>query len=198
MKLGLEFFNTFGPDGIEKIMKAVPKASLFLDLKFHDIPNTVAKTVHTISHRIKPAFLNVHATGGTKMMEEAKKACHKNTKLLAVTVLTSLDGDALQDVGQGFSVMDQVQRLALLTKEAGLDGVVCSAHEIDALRREGGKDFILMVPGIRPAGSDQGDQVRVMTPQEALKAGATHLVIGRPITEAKDPAAAAKEILASL
>lgn len=198
IKLGLEFFNTFGPDGIEKIMKSVPKASLFLDLKFHDIPNTVAKTVHTISHRIKPAFLNVHATGGTKMMEEAKKACHKDTKLLAVTVLTSLDGEALENVGQGFSVMDQVHRLALLTKAAGLDGVVCSAHEIDALRRECGEDFILMVPGIRPAGSAQGDQVRVMTPQEALKAGATHLVIGRPITEAKDPAAAAKEILASL
>ncbi len=197
IKLGLEFFNSFGPEGIKKVA-AASDASLFIDLKFHDIPNTVAAAVKTISNALKPAYLNVHATGGSEMMRAAKQACNPATKLLAVTVLTSLDSEALEDVGQGFSVMDQVQRLALLTKESRLDGVVCSAHEIDALRRECGKDFILMVPGIRPAGADAGDQKRVMTPQEALKAGATHLVIGRPITGVTDPAAAAKAIIASL
>ncbi len=197
IKLGLEFFNTFGPEGVKKVANA-SDAALFIDLKFHDIPNTVAKAVETVSNTLKPAYLNVHATGGTEMMRAAKKACNQATKLLAVTVLTSLDNESLQDVGQGISVMDQVQRLALLAKEASLDGIVCSAHEIEALRRECGQDFILMVPGIRPAGADMGDQKRVMTPRDALKAGATHLVIGRPITEAKDPAAAAKEIIASL
>jgi orotidine-5'-phosphate decarboxylase len=197
IKLGLEFFNTFGPEGVKKVATA-SDAKFFLDLKFHDIPNTVAKAVETVSNTLKPAYLNVHATGGTEMMKAAKKACNPATKLLAVTVLTSLDNESLEDVGQGFSVMDQVQRLALLAKEAGLDGVVCSAHEIDALRRECGKDFILMVPGIRPAGSEANDQKRVMTPHDALKEGATHLVIGRPITGAKDPAAAAKDIIKSL
>ncbi len=198
LKLGLEFFNAQGPQGIEQVMKASPNATLFLDLKFHDIPNTVAGTVKTISHRFKPAFLNVHAAGGMEMMQAAKEACHPATKLLAVTVLTSLDNNSLQQVGQGVSVMDQVERLALLAKESGLDGVVCSAHEIELLRRACGRDFILMVPGIRPEGAAQGDQKRVMTPNEALKKGSSHLVIGRPITEAKDPAEAARAILASI
>ncbi|MCC7305335.1 MAG: orotidine-5'-phosphate decarboxylase [Alphaproteobacteria bacterium] len=198
IKLGLEFFSSRGPQGIEKIMQACPGAEFFLDLKYHDIPNTVAGAVKAISHSLKPAYLNVHASGGSEMLRAAKEACHPATKLLAVTVLTSMDEDSLNAVGQGTFPFDQVQRLALLAKESGLDGVVCSAHEIEMLRRECGPDFILMVPGIRPAGSDAGDQKRVMTPQQAMKAGATHLVIGRPITQSKDPAAAAKAILQEL
>lgn len=195
IKLGLEFFNAFGPEGVDKIVKAAPEAILFLDLKFHDIPNTVAGAVKAISSRFKPAYLNVHASGGEEMMRAAKDACDPATKLLAVTVLTSIDEESLSGVGQGISPRDQVQRLALLTKESGLDGVVCSSHEIEMLRRELGNDFTLMVPGIRPQGADLGDQKRVMTPKEAVTTGATHLVIGRPITGASDPAAAANKIL---
>ena len=198
IKLGLEFFNAFGPQGIDKVLSATPSAQLFIDLKFHDIPNTVAGAVKAISKNFKPAYLNVHASGGEDMMKAAKDACDPTTKLLSVTVLTSMNEDNLRSVGQGDSTMDQVQRLALLTKETGLDGVVCSSHEIEVLRRECGRDFILMVPGIRPADADLGDQKRVMTPFEAIQKGATHLVIGRPITGMKDPAAAAKAILAEI
>jgi orotidine-5'-phosphate decarboxylase len=198
LKLGLEFFNAQGPDGIEHVIKAAPQAQLFIDLKFHDIPNTVAGAIAAISNRFKPAFLNVHASGGDEMMMTAKNACHPATKLLAVTVLTSLNNDSLERLGQGPSVMDQVVRLALRTQAAELDGVVCSAHEIEALRRECGKDFILMVPGIRPEGAASDDQKRVMTPREAIDRGASHLVIGRPITGATDPAQAARSIIDSL
>lgn len=198
LKLGLEFFNSQGPQGVQKIIEACPQAALFLDLKFHDIPNTVAGAIQAVSKKFKPAFLNIHASGGAEMMKAAKKVCAPETKLLGVTILTSLDNDALHRLGQGVSVMDQVERLAMLAKESGLDGVVCSAHEIELLRRICGNDFILMVPGIRPPGADQGDQKRVMTPAEALKKGATHLVIGRPITGAADPAAAAIDILKSI
>ena len=166
--------------------------------KFHDIPNTVAGAVKAISKNFKPAYLNVHASGGEDMMKAAKDACDPTTKLLSVTVLTSMNEDNLRSVGQGDSTMDQVQRLALLTKETGLDGVVCSSHEIEVLRRECGRDFILMVPGIRPADADLGDQKRVMTPKQAMQNGATHLVIGRPITEARDPVTAAQKIIESL
>lgn len=198
IKLGLEFFNNFGPQGIERVLKAAPDAQLFIDLKFHDIPNTVAGAVRGICSNFSPAYLNVHSAGGRAMMQAAKEACGKDTKLLAVTILTSLDADAISEVGYGQSVADQVERMALLTKDSGLDGVVCSAHEIARLRAACGDDFSLMVPGIRPAGADKGDQKRVMTPREALDAGATHLVIGRPITGASDPAAAAAEILESI
>ncbi len=198
LKLGLEFFSAFGADGVEKIMAAAPNAAIFLDLKFHDIPNTVAKAVQTLSHRLKPAYLNVHAAGGLEMMQAAKKACHPDTKLLAVTILTSLAQTDLARMNIVQSIDIQVQDLATLTKEAGLDGVVCSAHEINTLRQALGQNFTLMVPGIRPAGAAQGDQKRVMTPNEALEKGADHLVIGRPITESKNPAAAATEILNTL
>lgn len=198
IKLGLEFFNNFGPHGIERVLKAAPDAQLFIDLKFHDIPNTVAGAVRGICRNFSPAYLNVHSAGGRAMMEAAKDACGNDTKLLAVTILTSLDSLAISEVGYGKDVAAQVERMALLTKDAGLDGVVCSAHEIARLRGVCGNDFDLMVPGIRPAGSAQGDQKRVMTPQDALSAGATHLVIGRPITGADDPAKAAAEILGSL
>lgn len=199
LKLGMEFVNTFGPQGIEAVQNACPEAALFIDLKFHDIPNTVAGAVRTVSKNFKPAYLNVHAAGGTDMMKAAKEACDPASKLLAVTILTSLDHAQIRAVGyEGDEVADSVKRLALLTQEAGLDGVVCSALEIELLRSVCAPDFELMVPGIRPAGADIGDQKRIMTPPQALSAGATHLVIGRPITGAPDPATAAQKILESI
>lgn len=198
IKMGLEFFNANGPQGVKTIMDAAPDISIFLDLKYHDIPNTVAGAIRSVCAHVQPAYLNVHAAGGIEMMRAAREACPPETKLLAVTVLTSLDDANLESVGQKAPASDQVKRLALLTKNAGLDGVVCSAHEIKSLRESCGPDFILMVPGIRPAGSDAGDQKRVMTPQDAMNAGASHLVIGRPITQAANPAQAARDILDSL
>lgn len=197
VKLGLEFFNANGPQGVQTILDDCGHPSIFLDLKYHDIPNTVAGAV-AAACSLDVSYLNVHAAGGREMMVQAKRACAARTKLLAVTVLTSLDESDLRDVGQDTDTVNQVTRLAKLTQEAGLDGVVCSAHEIKTLRNALGQNFALMVPGIRPAGSDAGDQKRVMTPKEAMDAGATHLVIGRPITQAKDPAQAAKDIIASL
>jgi len=152
--------------------------------------------VRGICSNFSPAYLNVHASGGVAMMRAAKDACGADTKLLAVTILTSLDAQAIAEIGYGHDdVAAQVEQLALLAEQSGLDGVVCSAHEITRLRSVCGDDFALMVPGIRPKGSAQGDQKRVMTPIDALDAGATHLVIGRPITGATDPARAAQEIL---
>lgn len=197
IKLGMEFFNAHGPQGVHQIVSLGVRPSVFLDLKYHDIPNTVAGAVRAASS-LDVAYLNVHASGGSDMMRAAREACAPKTKLLAVTVLTSLDESALDAVGQGHDPRAQVERLARLTHASGLDGVVCSAHEIKALRRAMGDQFILMVPGIRPAGSDVGDQKRVMTPRQAVEAGATHLVIGRPITGASDPAQAARAIYASL
>jgi orotidine-5'-phosphate decarboxylase len=203
LKLGLEFFCTFGPQGVEKIREACPEADIFLDLKFHDIPNTVASVVRSVSESLAPAYLNVHASGGDEMMMEAKKACAKPTKLLAVTILTSVNQKSLvmydENVKQ-LSLEQQVFDLSAITHHCGLDGVVCSGHEIGLIRGDENfrKDFILMVPGIRPEGSDKNDQKRTMTPKEALQKGATHLVIGRPITQAKDPAAAAQAILDTL
>ena len=198
IKLGMEFFSTFGPAGVEDVMSACPEAALFIDLKFHDIPSTVAATVKTVSHRLNPAYLNVHASGGPEMMRAAKAACAPSTKLLSVTVLTSLSILELGDVGIDCAPQIQVERLARLTRDAGLDGVVCSAEEIGTLRTKFGPDFVLMVPGIRPDGADAGDQKRVMTPERAIELGATHLVIGRPITKADDPAAAARAIVESI
>lgn len=198
IKLGLEFFNHFGPHGIEAVLKVAPGARLFIDLKFHDIPNTVAGAVRGICSNFSPAYLNVHAAGGEAMMCAAKEACGDKTRLLAVTILTSLDADAISAVGYGADVPAQVERMALLTQKAGLDGVVCSAHEIALLRDACGADFDLMVPGIRPEGAAAGDQKRVMTPKQAFDAGATHLVIGRPITASADPAKAAADILEDL
>jgi orotidine-5'-phosphate decarboxylase len=198
IKIGLEFFNRHGPQGVKQVAEACPAARVFVDLKYHDIPNTVAGAVRSLSENIKPAYLNVHAAGGTEMMRRAREACHPETRLLAVTILTSLNGDELCKIGYKEGMKDRVRDMALLAREAGLDGVVCSAHEIEMLREACGPDFALMVPGIRPAGADHGDQARVMTPQDALAKGATHLVIGRPITQADDPHAAAKEIIKSL
>lgn len=197
IKLGLEFFNAQGPQGVKSVSDAIPGAELFLDLKYHDIPNTAAAAIRSAAH-LKPAYLNVHASGGFEMMKAARAACPPETRLLAVTVLTSLDLAMLAAVGQGRDTGAQVERLAVLAKEAGLDGVVCSPHEIALVRKACGDDFILMVPGIRPEGSDRGDQSRIMTPKQAVDQGATHLVIGRPITRAPDPQAAAQAILDSL
>lgn len=198
LKLGMEFVNSFGPSGIEYIKKAAPDAALFIDLKFHDIPNTVAAAVRTVCRNFDPAYLNVHAAGGPSMMRTAKEACEGQAKLLAVTILTSLNQDELTQIGYAESLTTQVVKMAKLTKDAGLDGVVCSAYEIELIRKACGPGFELMVPGIRPAGADVGDQKRVMSPKEAISAGATHLVIGRPITGASDPAKAAQDILDSL
>jgi orotidine-5'-phosphate decarboxylase len=198
LKLGMEFMNNFGPHGIQAVQKIAPDAALFIDLKYHDIPNTVAGAVRAISHRFKPAFLNVHASGGLEMMRAAREACHPDSKLLAVTVLTSMQDEDLEKIGQKTPAGEQVKRLAALAAEAGLNGIVCSAHEIDLLRHDYADDFVLMVPGIRPADASHDDQKRVTTPKAALEKGATHLVIGRPITQAPDPAAAAQAIMDGL
>ena len=200
IKLGLEFFSAQGPNGVEKVVAASPMAPFFLDLKFHDIPNTVAAAVRS-SLALKPFILNVHASGGKAMMSAAAEAAAKSSPrplVIAVTVLTSLDDNDLASVGQNGPAADQVVRLATLVKNSGLDGVVCSAHEAAILRKALGPDFKLIVPGIRPAGSDVGDQKRVMGPKQAIEAGADFLVVGRPITEAADPAAAAHAIIADI
>ena len=198
IKLGLEFFNALGIHGVKNIQNAYPTLPIFLDLKYHDIPNTVASAIKAATKDFKPAYLNVHASGGLEMMRAAKAACPAETKLLAVTLLTSLDEDAISEIGYQENVRERVIQLAQVTQKAGLDGVVCSSHEIEAIRAACGDDFILMVPGIRPAGSDAGDQKRIMTPADAMSKGATHLVIGRPITQADNPQQAAEDILQSL
>lgn len=205
VKLGLEFFSNNGPAGVASIIRECPDAKIFLDVKFHDIPNTVAGALRGVA-RLGVSYVNCHASGGADMMragldalaEESIKLGMAIPKFLAVTVLTSIDEEALASIGQKSPASDQVLRLAKLTQDSGLAGIVCSGQEIKLVRGALGKDFVLMVPGIRPAGVDVGDQKRVMTPSEALGAGATHLVIGRPITGAKDPAQAAADILETL
>lgn len=199
IKLGLEFFNAAGPDGVRSVVAGRP---LFLDLKYHDIPNTVAGAVRSAVRTCKPMILNVHATGGRAMMQAAVAANRETAdgigisppSLIAVTVLTSLDDGDLDSTGQRGPVVDQVVRLATLAQEAGCDGVVCSPREITAIRRACGAEFQLVVPGIRPASSTADDQKRTLTPAEAVAAGADYLVVGRPITQAPDPAAAARAI----
>lgn len=205
IKLGLEYFSYNGAKGVAEIRQKFSDLPLFLDLKYHDIPNTVASAFKAFA-QLGVDYLNLHAAGGREMMVMAREALEAEAsklgrtapKILAVTVLTSLDDENLKSVGQAIPAKDQVLRLASLTQEAGLAGIVCSAHEIAPVREKLGKEFVLMVPGIRPAGSDKGDQKRVMTPDQALSAGATHLVIGRPITGAADPAQAAAEIISTL
>ena len=198
VKLGLEYFDTYGPEGIIKIQNLdIP---VFLDLKIHDIPQTVKKTIDTLSS-LKPAILNVHALGGKKMMEYAYEAIFQRspeTHLIAVTILTSLDNDDLSTMGIDISTKNLVSNLAKLTKESGLSGVVCSSEEIKMVRESCGKNFKIIVPGIRPEGFSKNDQKRVMTPKEAMLLGADHLVIGRPITESKDPKNTVIEIINSI
>jgi len=199
IKLGLEFFTAHGPDLVRRLVGL--ETRLFLDLKLHDIPNTVAGAVRAVAP-LQPDMLTIHASGGPAMMraarsaadETAAKAGTRRPNLLGVTVLTSLDQSDLISVGVSQAPLDQVRRLAALAQASGMDGVICSPFEIAALRADCGKDFLLVVPGIRPAGAEMGDQKRVMTPGEAVAAGADRLVIGRPITEAADPRAAALAI----
>lgn len=205
IKLGLEFFSAHGPQGVARVREAAGGADLFLDLKFHDIPNTVAAAMRAAS-ALAPTVVNVHAAGGKMMMtaaaeaarEAAAKAGTSAPLVIAVTVLTSLETADIERMGVIGGVEEQVVRLAALAHEAGLDGVVCSAREIAPIRRALGPDFILVTPGIRPAGADAGDQKRVMTPRQATAEGANYLVIGRPITGAPDPAAAARAIAAEI
>jgi orotidine-5'-phosphate decarboxylase len=194
LKLGLEFFCHNGRTGVLELAElGLP---VFLDLKLHDIPNTVAKAVQALSP-ITPAVLTVHAAGGRAMLEDAKAAAPAGTKVVAVTVLTSLDGNDLSSIGVADDSQKQVERLAALAREAGLDGIVCSGNEVAAARKAW-KDGFFVVPGIRPADSAAGDQKRVMTPRKAIDAGASILVIGRPVTAAEDPATALREIAGTL
>jgi len=198
LKLGLEFFVGEGPAGVRAV--AALGVPIFLDLKLHDIPNTVAGAVRAAA-ALGPGMMTLHAGGGGAMLRAACAAAAEAAtppQLIAVTVLTSLDDADLAAIGQPGPALDQVRRLAGLAQACGLAGVVCSPHEIAPLRRDCGPDFRLVVPGIRPAGTASGDQKRVMTPAAAAAAGASDLVIGRPISEAADPAAAAAAIRAEL
>jgi orotidine-5'-phosphate decarboxylase len=194
MKLGLEFFCANGHEGVLRV--AEHRMPIFLDLKFHDIPNTVQKAVEAIA-RLAPAILTVHAAGGREMMAAAKAAAPPDTKVVAVTVLTSLDANDLARTGIAGSPEEQVKRLADLAGEAGIDGIVCSGAEVAAARDVWPEGFFV-VPGVRPEGTDVADQKRVVTPFDALNDGASVLVIGRPITSAADPEQAIRDIDASL
>ncbi len=190
LKVGKELFTHCGP----KVVRSIQDRGfeVFLDLKFHDIPNTVAGAVKAAAD-LGVWMVNVHASGGARMMEAAKEALanyQSAPSLIAVTVLTSMEQQDLQGIGLACEPVDQVLRLARLTKECGLDGVVCSAQETELLRKEIGSDFQLVTPGIRPANTEQGDQRRVATPASAMASGSSYLVIGRPITQHADPLAA--------
>jgi orotidine-5'-phosphate decarboxylase len=203
LKLGLEFFCANGPDAIRRV--AAGGMPLFLDLKLHDIPNTVAAAMRAVVP-LTPAITTIHAGGGPTMMRAAVEAAAETAerlgvarpKVVAVTVLTSIDAAELSSLGVADDPAGQVRRLALLARQAGCDGVVCSPHEVADLRALCGPDFTLVVPGIRPAGADTGDQKRVLTPRQAMERGADVLVIGRPITAAADPQAAARAIQAEI
>jgi orotidine-5'-phosphate decarboxylase len=194
VKLGLEFFAAQGPAGVRRVAElALP---IFLDLKLHDIPNTVAKAVQSLA-ALEPAILTVHAAGGQAMLSAAKAAAPACTKVVAVTVLTSLDEADLACTGVNSAPSDQVVRLAMLARDSGVDGIVCSGAEV-AIVRSLWPEGTLVVPGVRPAGADVADQKRVVTPRQALDDGASVLVIGRPITGAPDPVRAIMDIEATL
>lgn len=199
IKIGKELFTHAGPDFIKQIMKK--GFDVFLDLKFHDIPNTVAKAI-AVTADLGVWMTNVHASGGSRMMTAAKDALYSYGKdapiLIAVTVLTSMELADLQEIGINVSPLEQATRLAILAKNCGLDGVVCSAKEVQSFKTRLGSDFKLVTPGIRPVGTNSDDQRRIMTPQRAQAAGSDYLVIGRPITQAEDPAKALQTILATL
>jgi orotidine-5'-phosphate decarboxylase len=194
LKLGLEFFCAHGHHGVHEI--AHVGLPIFLDLKLHDIPNTVAGAMQAI-HVLEPAIVTIHASGGRAMMEDAKAAAGSNTRVVAVTMLTSLDERDLVRTGVSGGAHEQVMRLAELAQSAGLDGIVCSGREVREVRRQW-KDGYFVVPGLRLAGSAIGDQKRVVTPRQARDDGASVLVVGRPITRADDPVAAARAIEATL
>ena len=194
LKLGLEFFSAHGHHGVREM--AAIGLPIFLDLKLHDIPNTVASAIQALSH-LEPSILTVHAAGGRAMLEDAKAAAPPSCRVVGVTVLTSLDAGDLSSIGIEGGEHAQVERLTGLAHESGLDGVVCSGFEVAAAKKIW-RDGFFVVPGVRPAGGAVGDQKRVMTPRQALDNGASILVIGRPITKAEDPDAAARAIGATL
>jgi orotidine-5'-phosphate decarboxylase len=194
VKLGLEFFCANGDEGVLRIAEG--ELPIFLDLKLHDIPNTVGKAVEALA-RLEPAILTVHAAGGRAMMAAAKAAAPAETKVVGVTVLTSLDRADLASTGIPASPADQVKRLAALARESGIDGIVCSGAEVAAARADW-PDGFFVVPGVRPEGADIADQKRIVTPRQALDDGASVLVIGRPITGDPDPARAIADIAAML
>jgi orotidine-5'-phosphate decarboxylase len=187
LKVGKELFTRGGPALVEALVRQ--GWEVFLDLKFHDIPNTVAKACEAAAD-LGVWMVNVHALGGNRMMEAAREALDKRSSrplLIAVTILTSMGDEDVREIGLAGTPADNVRRLAGMAQQAGLDGVVCSPKEIALLRAQQGENFRLVTPGIRPAGSAKGDQTRVMTPAEAVAAGASYLVIGRPITAAPEP-----------
>ncbi len=194
VKLGLEFFCAHGHHGVHEVAKlGLP---IFLDLKLHDIPNTVAAAMQAI-HVLEPAIVTIHGGGGRAMMEDAKAAAGAHTKVVAVTLLTSLDEDDMAATGLHGSTHDQVLRIADLAQQAGLDGIVCSGHEVAAVKKQW-RDGFFVVPGVRPDNGHTGDQKRTVTPRAARDGGASVLVIGRPISRAADPVAAARAIEATL
>ena len=198
VKVGKELFTHEGPSVVKNLKNK--GFEVFLDLKFHDIPNTTAQAVCAAAD-LGVWMVNVHASGGRKMMEtcvERLQAGNYQTQLIAVTVLTSMEREDLRDIGLDIEPVAQVKRLAKLTQESGLDGVVCSAQEAKILREMLGADFALVTPGIRPEGSNADDQKRIVTPKQAMQDGSTHLVIGRPITQAANPNQTLKDILATL
>ena len=205
IKLGLEFFMANGPAGVNAAMKGVD-VPLFVDVKLHDIPNTVAGAVRALVQAVAPDYLTLHSSGGQDMMQAAAEAAQqaaetykvKKPRLLAVTVLTSLDASGLRAVGQDDDTDAQVRRLAQLAQASGIDGLVCSAKEVAALRQILGHAPDLVTPGIRPLGADVADQKRVATPTSAIQDGASHLVVGRPITQAENPAVAAQDIITEI
>jgi orotidine-5'-phosphate decarboxylase len=202
-KIGKQLFTHAGPQAVRQIQEL--GGEIFLDLKFHDIPNTVAKAAIEAT-RLGVKMFNVHASGSLEMMrltaKEVRRVCRQQKLrkpiMLAVTVLTSLNQDDLQRVGVERKVADQVVRLALLTKEAGMDGVVASPHEVADIREACGRRFVIVTPGIRPSDGNRNDQQRVMTPHNAVRGGVDYIVVGRPIIEAKDPVAAARAIVADM
>ena len=196
VKVGLELYLRYGPDAVAEV-RGESGVQVFLDLKLHDIPNTVAGAARSVA-RLRPAFLTVHAAGGPAMVRAAVEAVPETTRVAAVTVLTSLGDADLAALGLAGPVPDAVRRLAVLAVEAGARALVCSPHEVAAVRAEVGPDVTLITPGVRPAGAATQDQARVATPERALAAGADLLVIGRPITGAADPGAAAAEVAAAL
>jgi len=195
VKVGLELFCRTGPSVVD-VVRGGSGVALFLDLKLHDIPNTVAGAARSVA-RLQPRYLTVHASGGADMVRAAVEAA-PSVRIAAVTVLTSLDPATLDAVGLAGPPLDAVRRLAVLSVEAGARALVCSPQEVAAVRAEVGPDVVLITPGVRPAGADVQDQARVATPQQALADGADLLVVGRPITGAADPGAAAAELAAQL
>ena len=194
LKVGFELFVAAGPDFVKRLVDA--GFEVFLDLKFHDIPNTVAAACHSAAE-LGVWMLNVHACGGDKMMQAARQAIQESNpalKLIAVTVLTSMDKEQLTKININTSPQEQVKHLATLTQQVGLDGVVCSAQEANMLREQLGSNFLLVTPGIRPEGSDRGDQSRVMTPLQAKEAGVSYIVVGRPITQSDSPLSVIQQI----